>query len=47
MKKSETVSVKKTLTIPKWMNEQATAAGINFSQTLQDAIRKELENHAK
>ena len=45
MKKEETVSVKKTLTIPKWMNEQAIAAGINFSQTLQDAIRKELQKN--
>lgn len=31
-------SVKKTLTIPSWLNEAAMAAGINFSQTLQEAL---------
>lgn len=31
-------SVKKTLTIPAWLNERASAKGINFSQTLQDAL---------
>ena len=34
-------AVKKTLSIPEWMNEIATAAGANFSQLLQDAIRRE------
>ena len=34
-------AVKKTLSIPEWMNEVATSAGANFSQLLQDAIRRE------
>lgn len=35
-------AVKKTLSIPEWLNESATAAGINFSQVLQDALKREL-----
>ena len=31
-------AVKKTLTIPAWLNDRATSMGINFSQTLQDAL---------
>lgn len=31
-------SVKKTLTIPVWLNERAERLKINFSQTLQDAL---------
>ena len=31
-------SVKKTLTIPEWMNELAVSMNINFSQLLQDAL---------
>mgnify|MGYP002445951452 CR=1 FL=1 len=31
-------AVKKTLTIPEWLNESATAMGLNFSQVLQDAL---------
>jgi predicted RNase H-like HicB family nuclease len=31
-------SVKKTLTIPEWLNESATAMGLNFSQVLQEAL---------
>lgn len=31
-------SVKKTLTIPSWLNEEALALDINFSQTLQEAL---------
>jgi predicted RNase H-like HicB family nuclease len=31
-------SVRKTLTIPAWLNEAALAKGINFSQTLRDAL---------
>mgnify|MGYP002622957968 CR=1 FL=1 len=36
------MSVKKTLTIPSWLNDSAVAAGINFSQVLQNALRVEL-----
>ncbi len=35
-------SVKKTLTIPKWLNDAAVAAGINFSGTLQEALKAKL-----
>ncbi len=35
-------SVKKTLTIPSWLNERAIAQGINFSQVLQEALREKL-----
>lgn len=35
-------AVKKTLTIPEWLNEAASAQGINFSQVLQDALKKQL-----
>ncbi len=33
-------SVKKTLTIPAWLNEKALAQGINFSKVLQEALYK-------
>ena len=35
-------AVKKTLTIPEWMNEEATALGLNFSQILQEALFQKL-----
>ncbi len=35
-------AIKKTLSIPAWLNDAATAAGINFSQTLQDALKAKL-----
>ncbi|MCI6157613.1 MAG: type II toxin-antitoxin system HicB family antitoxin, partial [Peptoniphilaceae bacterium] len=35
-------SVKKTLTIPGWLNEKALEANINFSQTLQEALVERL-----
>lgn len=35
-------AVKKTLSIPGWLNESAVAAGINFSQTLQEALKAKL-----
>ena len=35
-------SVKKTLTIPMWLNEQAERANVNFSQILQKALKTEL-----
>ncbi len=31
-------SVKKTLTIPEWLNEKAEKMSINFSQVLQEAL---------
>ena len=35
--------VKKTLSIPAWLNAQAESYGINFSQTLQKALKQELK----
>ena len=37
-------AVKKTLTIPEWLNEAATRAGINFSQALQETLMKQVGN---
>ena len=34
--------VKKTLSIPYWLNIEAERQGINFSQTLQQAIKQQL-----
>ncbi|GCL68443.1 type II toxin-antitoxin system HicB family antitoxin [Veillonella tobetsuensis] len=31
-------SIKKTLTIPAWLNERALEKGVNFSQLLQEAL---------
>ncbi|MCL4581706.1 antitoxin HicB [Fusobacterium nucleatum YWH7199] len=35
-------TVKKTLTIPKWLNDEAEKRSINFSNLLQTAIKKYL-----
>ncbi len=35
-------AVKKTLTIPQWLNNAAEKRNINFSQVLQDALRRQL-----
>ncbi|MCQ2545505.1 MAG: type II toxin-antitoxin system HicB family antitoxin [Clostridia bacterium] len=35
-------SVKKTLTIPEWLNEEAIARNINFSQVLQEGLKNKL-----
>lgn len=34
--------IKKTLSIPKWLNTYAENAGINFSQTLQESLKAKL-----
>ena len=36
-------AVKKTLTIPAWLNEQAEKAHVNFSSILQDALKRHLQ----
>ena len=38
-----TKAVKKTLTIPMWLNEQANDLGLNFSQVLQDALLTKIQ----
>ena len=35
-------AVKKTLSIPNWLNTRAEQAGVNFSQVLQDALKQRL-----
>lgn len=35
-------AVKKTLTIPEWLNEEAMKANLNFSQVLQEALQDKL-----
>ncbi len=42
-KRKNKKAVKKTLSIPGWMDEAATDAGINFSQLLQEALSEKLE----
>lgn len=41
-KRNNNKAVKKTLSIPEWLNEMATAANINFSQVLQNALKEQL-----
>jgi predicted RNase H-like HicB family nuclease len=41
-KRFENKAVKKTLTIPSWLNEEAVMLGINFSQVLQDALMQKI-----
>ena len=38
-------AVKKTLTIPKWLNDSAEAQSVNFSSVLQTALKEELGIH--
>ena len=35
-------AVKKTLSIPSWLNDMAERAGVNFSGTLQEALKRQL-----
>lgn len=39
-------AVKKTLTIPAWMDEKASNMGINFSRVLQDALQHKFDEIA-
>ena len=42
-RKHNSKAVKKTLSIPEWLNEEATALGINFSQVLQEALVQKIQ----
>lgn len=42
LRKHNSKAVKKTLSIPEWLNEEATAMGVNFSQVLQEALMSKL-----
>ena len=39
----DTKAIKKTLTIPAWLNERAVSMGINFSQVLQEALMTKIQ----
>lgn len=41
-KQFDNKAVKKTLTIPSWLNSLAEKAGLNFSQVLQEALQAKL-----
>lgn len=41
-RRNEMRTVKKNCSIPSWLSYEAEKAGINFSQTLQDALKKQL-----
>ena len=41
-RKTHSKAVKKTLTIPEWLNVKANKANINFSQILQEALINKL-----
>ncbi|MCL1993253.1 MAG: type II toxin-antitoxin system HicB family antitoxin [Spirochaetes bacterium] len=41
-KRQASFSIRKNLTLPAWLNFRAEAAGVNFSQTLQRALKQEL-----
>ena len=42
LKKHNSRAVKKTLSIPEWLNEAATSMGVNFSQVLQEALMQKV-----
>ena len=41
-KRTSSRAVKKTLSIPEWLNEAAMAMDLNFSQVLQEALKEKL-----
>lgn len=41
-KKHDTKAIKKTLTIPSWLNSMAESQHINFSSVLQSALKEKL-----
>lgn len=43
-KRNNSKAVKKTLSIPEWLNEEALALWINFSQVLQEALLQKIGN---
>ena len=42
-KRNNNRAVKKTLSIPEWLNEAAISAGLNFSQILQEALIQKID----
>ena len=41
-RKHNSKAVKKTLSLPEWLNEEAVSMGVNFSQVLQEALMSKL-----
>ena len=41
-KRTNSKAVKKTLSIPEWLNEEAMSLGVNFSQVLQEALMQKI-----
>ncbi|WKY47063.1 type II toxin-antitoxin system HicB family antitoxin [Eubacteriaceae bacterium ES3] len=41
-RKTDSRAVKKTLTIPSWLNDAALESNVNFSQVLQEALMEKL-----
>jgi predicted RNase H-like HicB family nuclease len=41
-RKTETNAVRRTVSLPKWLDAMAQDAGVNFSQTIQDALKEKL-----
>lgn len=41
-RKNDNRTVKKNCSLPSWLNEEATARGINFSAVLQEALKAQL-----
>lgn len=44
-RRHDTHAVKKTLSIPSWLNEAAETAHLNFSSVLQEALKVKLNIH--
>lgn len=44
-KRHNNKAVKKTLTIPEWLNESAMAMGLNFSKVLQEALIQKTQSY--
>ena len=42
-KRTNSKAVKKTLSIPEWLNEEAVALGVHFSQVLQEALISKIQ----
>ena len=42
LRKHNSKAVKKTLSIPEWLNEEALRLGLNFSQILQEALMQKI-----
>lgn len=43
-KRTNSKAVKKTLSIPEWLNEEAVSMGVNFSQVLQESLINKLSD---